>query len=82
MPHWINLSYYSSNKKILYSNFIPRIKLPQNVIEDATNDKFVHLPRVNFVTEDNCIHNSLFDFDAYDDQIFQMPPAHNVYENK
>lgn len=28
MPHWINLSFYSTNKKVAYSNFIPRIKLP------------------------------------------------------
>ena len=52
------------------------------MIEGATFDKCIHLPRVNFVTEDDCIHNSFFDFDAYDDQIFQIPPAHTVYENK
>lgn len=28
MPHWINLSFYSTNKKVAYSTFIPRIKLP------------------------------------------------------
>lgn len=28
MPHWINLSFYSSPNQEYYSNFIPRIKLP------------------------------------------------------
>lgn len=28
MPHWINLSFYSSQNQDYYSNFIPRIKLP------------------------------------------------------
>ncbi|XP_075221255.1 GATOR complex protein Iml1 isoform X2 [Lycorma delicatula] len=28
MPHWINLSFYSTNKKVAYSSFVPRIKLP------------------------------------------------------
>lgn len=28
MPHWINLSFYSSENQDYYSNFIPRIKLP------------------------------------------------------
>lgn len=31
LPHWINLSFYSTNKKIAYSNFIPRIKLPPTI---------------------------------------------------
>lgn len=28
MPHWINLSFYSSQNQVYYSNFVPRIKLP------------------------------------------------------
>lgn len=28
MPHWINLSFYSSQNQVYYSSFIPRIKLP------------------------------------------------------
>ena len=27
IPHWINLSFYSSSKKIGYSTFLPRIKM-------------------------------------------------------
>lgn len=27
MPHWINLSFYSSSKRIGYSTFLPRIKM-------------------------------------------------------
>ncbi|KAK9890698.1 hypothetical protein WA026_012049 [Henosepilachna vigintioctopunctata] len=70
MPHWINLSFYSTNKKIPYSSFIPRIKLPP--ISNSIKKKPV--------TEDEYIHNSFFDYDAYDAQIFQMPPAHSVHE--
>ena len=36
MPHWINLSFYSTNKKVAYSTFIPRIKLPP-LISETTN---------------------------------------------
>ena len=28
IPHWINLSFYTSSKVISYSAFVPRIKLP------------------------------------------------------
>ena len=28
MPHWINLSFYTTQRKIGYSSFVPRIKLP------------------------------------------------------
>lgn len=37
MPHWINLSFYSTNKKVAYSTFIPRIKLPP---KKSSNDFF------------------------------------------
>lgn len=38
MPHWINLSFYSTNKKVAYSTFIPRIKLPP-LKAQATSDE-------------------------------------------
>lgn len=80
MPHWINLSFYSTNKKVAYSTFIPRIKLPP--LLSQTNEKgqqeFIKL---KFLTDNQneYIHNSLFDYDAYDAQIFQLPPAHGTW---
>ncbi|GAB0089616.1 GATOR complex protein Iml1 [Sergentomyia squamirostris] len=76
MPHWINLSFYSTNKKVAYSSFIPRIKLPplrpdDDRGEDEENQMLKFLPDNN----NEYIHNSLFDYDAYDAQIFQIPPA-------
>ncbi|KAL3269605.1 hypothetical protein HHI36_008669 [Cryptolaemus montrouzieri] len=73
MPHWINLSFYSSNKKIPYSNFVPRIKLPPISSKNTRTKK-------KSVSEDECIHNTFFDYDAYDAQIFQMPPARPINE--
>ncbi|XP_018575456.1 GATOR complex protein DEPDC5 isoform X3 [Anoplophora glabripennis] len=78
MPHWINLSFYSTNKKIAYSNFIPRIKLPPPLPDgDVKKDS----PRSKLLPEDEYIHNSFFDYDAYDAKIFQMPPAYHSTEN-
>jgi hypothetical protein len=78
MPHWINLSFYSTNKKVSYSNFIPRIKLPPPLPADEVKKDS---PKNKFVPQDDYIHNSFFDYDAYDAQIFQMPPVHTVHES-
>ncbi|KAJ8973343.1 hypothetical protein NQ317_004655, partial [Molorchus minor] len=77
MPHWINLSFYSTNKKIAYSNFIPRIKLPPPLPDGKTKKDS---PKSKLITEDEYIHNSFFDYDAYDAKIFQIPPAHHAAE--
>jgi hypothetical protein len=79
MPHWINLSFYSTNKKVSYSNFIPRIKLPPPLPADEVKKDS---PKNKFVPQDDYIHNSFFDYDAYDAQIFQMPPVHTVHESR
>lgn len=71
MPHWINLSFYSSNKKIPYSNFIPRIKLPP-----ITN----RVKKIS-ITDSEYMTNSFFDYDAYDAQVFQIPSGHGLHEN-
>lgn len=42
MPHWINLSFYSSQNQVYYSNFIPRIKLPT-----LNNQVSSDLPRIS-----------------------------------
>lgn len=79
MPHWINLSFYSTNKKVAYSTFIPRIRLPPLVTnqgEQAQREK-LEKQKAMIGAEDSSdqayIHNSLFDYDAYDEQIFQLP---------
>lgn len=78
MPHWINLSFYSTNKKIAYSTFIPRIKLPPTVIEPTKKET----SKSKLLSEDEYIHNSFFDYDAYDAKIFQMPPTSHTAENR
>lgn len=79
MPHWINLSFYSTNKKIAYSNFVPRIKLPPISID--SDSKQAKTDR-KLLPEEDCIHNTFFDYDAYDAQVFQLPSAHPVHETR
>ncbi|XP_050487982.1 GATOR complex protein Iml1 isoform X2 [Bombus huntii] len=77
MPHWINLSFYSTNKKIPYSTFIPRIKLPQRVSKQSAETGKLQC-KSKLLQEDakECLHNTLFDYDAYDAQVFQLPSVH------
>lgn len=77
MPHWINLSFYSSNKKIAYSTFVPRIKLPPPINEGIRKDS----PKPKILTEEEYIHNTFFDYDGYDAKVFQLPSAHPTTEN-
>lgn len=79
MPHWINLSFYSTNKKIPYSNFIPRIKLPPPLSSDEIK-KTKEAAKRELLSEDDCIHSSFFDYDAYDAAVFQFPSAHPFQE--
>ncbi|XP_013146136.1 PREDICTED: DEP domain-containing protein 5 isoform X6 [Papilio polytes] len=78
MPHWINLSFYSTNKKVAYSNFIPRIKLPPRMSQEPLKKMYEDEVKGKLVKEDEYMHNSIFDYDAYDAQIFQLPPAHST----
>ncbi|XP_012252064.2 GATOR complex protein Iml1 isoform X6 [Athalia rosae] len=79
MPHWINLSFYSTNKKIPYSTFIPRIKLPPKVSKPpAENGKLPNKAKLLQEDASECLHNTLFDYDAYDAQVFQLPPVHTA----
>ncbi|XP_063239930.1 GATOR complex protein Iml1 isoform X2 [Bacillus rossius redtenbacheri] len=80
MPHWINLSFYSTNKKVAYSNFIPRIKLPPKRSKPSpTKDRaFVPPAKSKLVGEDESMPNSPFDYDAYDAQVFQLPPPRSA----
>lgn len=70
MPHWINLSFYSTNKKVGHSNFIPRIKLPPKKPLQVTNQDNV---KPKLIQEEEILPNSVFDYDAYDAQVFQLP---------
>ncbi|XP_030380275.1 GATOR complex protein Iml1 isoform X3 [Scaptodrosophila lebanonensis] len=80
LPHWINLSFYSTNKKIAYSSFIPRIKLPLFMSQNEPIDEETNENERNFLScnQSEYIHNSLFDYDAYDEQIFQPLPAQST----
>ena len=83
MPHWINLSFYSTNKKLAYSSFIPRIKLPPlcsqiNASDTNNNENQKHNKLQYDNHQSEYIHNSLFDYDAYDAQIFTLPLAHGT----
>lgn len=82
MPHWINLSFYSTNKKVAYSSFIPRIKLPPLRSTLDKEDQNKENNRHKFTTDPHqseYIYNSLFDYDAYDAQIFTLPPMHGTW---
>lgn len=79
MPHWINLSFYSTNKKVAYSTFIPRIKLPPLIKKNEESVDIAQMKKLKeeiaFYDDNNTeyIHNSLFDYDAYDAQVFALP---------
>ncbi|CAG9783619.1 unnamed protein product [Diatraea saccharalis] len=82
MPHWINLSFYSTNKKVAYSNFIPRIKLPPRKSQEPLKKMYEDEYKGKLLKEDEYMHNSIFDYDSYDGQVFQLPPAHSTCVQK
>ena len=71
VPHWINLSFYTTNRKIGYSNFIPRIKLPPLKCATLEEAKVTcYFPAS--VTESQP-PESPFTYDEYDAKVFEMP---------
>ncbi|ERL90115.1 hypothetical protein D910_07469 [Dendroctonus ponderosae] len=80
MPHWINLSFYSTNKKMPYSNFVPRIKLPPPLTDEEI-EKAKETSKRELLSEDESIHNTFFDYDGYDAAVFQLPSAYHVQES-
>lgn len=80
MPHWTNLSFYTTNKKNPYTNFVPRIKLPPSFNEDELKKSTDSLKR-DLISEDECIHNSFFDYDAYDAAIFHLSSVQHLQES-
>ncbi|XP_034240343.1 GATOR complex protein Iml1 isoform X2 [Thrips palmi] len=91
MPHWINLSFYSTNKKVAYSNFVPRIKLPPRRVRTRSQSSQSQCapgdgialpttpttPKTKLVDEEY-FPESPFDYDAYDRQVFQLPALHTT----
>lgn len=81
MPHWINLSFYSSKRRF-YSNFVPRIKMP-NILQSQQQEnlpKRASLRELPILTSREKIEldyspcsqiPALIDFDEYDNQIFK-----------
>ncbi|BES97244.1 Protein of unknown function (DUF3608) [Nesidiocoris tenuis] len=81
MPHWINLSFFSSNKRLPYSNFVPRIKLPpkkpsHKAPGHGSTPKPVSRSKA-LNEEDDLLANAVVDYDAYDLQVFEMPHSQN-----
>jgi len=76
MPHWMNLSFYTTDRKIGYSSFIPRIKLPPLVcptIEDARVLTCYFPPDV----QESQLPDSPFAHDEYDANVFVLPVSKN-----
>ena len=77
MPHWINLSFYTTSRKIGYSSFIPRIKLPPlkdpRAGQDSARALTCHFPATGADYPD--MPDSPFAHDEYDAQVFSVPPS-------
>uniref|UniRef100_T1J2N4 DEP domain-containing protein n=1 Tax=Strigamia maritima TaxID=126957 RepID=T1J2N4_STRMM len=78
MPHWINLSFYSSSKSsVNYSSFIPRIKLPQMKPKSQKESvKTTGLIARSKQTKNEDTTFPFVDYDTYDAQVFKLPTAH------
>ena len=73
IPHWLNLSFYTTNKKLGYSNFVPRLRLP---VSPSTKDNVRLMKSQSERIHPGCETgslNQLFDYDAYDAQVFTLP---------
>lgn len=75
MPHtWINLSFYTAKKKVGYGRFVPRIKLPPEKPKSAKREKlYVTSSPCMKPTQETALPNSIFDYNAYDAQVFKLP---------
>lgn len=63
-----------------YSSFIPRIKIPSLKAENKENvRKSKYENSFLSCNQSENIHNSLFDYDEYDAQIFQPQPAQGTW---
>ncbi|XP_037068810.1 LOW QUALITY PROTEIN: GATOR complex protein Iml1-like [Pollicipes pollicipes] len=74
LPHtWINLSFYSSNKRVGYSEFVPRIKVPPSAPKAPVARVQSVLPRGRPPPSEHAIPSSVYDYDAHDADVFRMP---------
>ena len=79
MPHWINLSFYSSSKRIGYSTFLPRIKMApiinkeQNTASKSKTSGLLPSRTTGSLRDQSALPNSVFDYDAYDAKVFALP---------
>lgn len=77
-------SFYSTNKKVGYSEFIPRIKLPPklNPAQSRRSSQSISQATTKANEEEQSgLPNALFDYDAYDAKIFQLPNLHTAGYN-
>ncbi|XP_054714786.1 GATOR complex protein Iml1-like [Uloborus diversus] len=74
MPHWINLSFYSTKNQNIYTNFVPRIKLPTLLPEECKEKEkaFSHSKRSRHASQPDPSFPVLFDYDEYDRQVFRV----------
>ncbi|XP_032791433.2 GATOR complex protein Iml1 [Daphnia magna] len=78
MPHWINLSFYSSSKRIGYSTFLPRIKMAPILNKETAQHKnktagLLSSKASSAIKVETSMPNSVFDYDAYDAKVFALP---------
>jgi len=76
MPHWMNLSFFTTDRKIGYSSFIPRIKLPPLICPTMEDVKVLTCYFPPSVTESH-LPESPFAYDEYDANVFALPVAKN-----
>ncbi|GFR17135.1 GATOR complex protein DEPDC5 [Trichonephila clavata] len=79
MPHWINLSFYSTKSQNIYINFIPRIKLPTLYPEESKEKEkeLSQSKRSRHASQPDPSFPVLFDYDEYDQQVFNVPVQSN-----
>jgi len=75
VPHWINLSFYHSDKKLGYSTFKPRIKLPPLKNPEEQKKTTCYFPPS--ITETNP-PDTAFGYDEYDARVFELPRTKNM----
>uniref|UniRef100_A0A2R5L6X3 DEP domain-containing protein n=1 Tax=Ornithodoros turicata TaxID=34597 RepID=A0A2R5L6X3_9ACAR len=74
MPHWINLSFYSSNTSSTYSKFVPRIKLPTpqpKLFQQRSlgSNAYICRSQPSIPLSDSI--SVVYDYDEYDASVFK-----------
>ncbi|XP_015788875.1 GATOR complex protein DEPDC5 isoform X2 [Tetranychus urticae] len=80
MPHWINLSFYSSTNNHFCSSYVPRIKMP-NILPKSEKPNWNNKPNLyrspsrdltsNDSANNFCPIMSVLDYDQYDEKVFK-----------